>query len=251
MKNIFLIILCLVIVSNKAFGNILDVSRLSDENEFSASFGVGFKTGLNKAGTAETDLGAGKVKELGLELDYSFTDNLSFSFSTDNSYADSQIGIDYKILKTFPLKLHFFSDYGIAWTKKAADGKRIGQNNLDAGFRFHGIAWDDFQWAVKFTGQYVFAESGNFWNFGTSLEAMYYFKEDMAAKIDFEYNFENTNKPIIQYDKSLSVGLIYNINEKAAVHPYLKYHFKTANNKNDILQPDDFWKLTLKFSIEF
>lgn len=251
MKKLTFSILFFTSFSNVALANILDVSRLSDKGEFSVSFGAGFKSGLNKEGTSETDLVAGTIKELGLELDYSFTDDLSVSFSTDNSYSDSQIGIDYKILKNFPLKLHFFSDYGIAWTKNAKTDERIGQNNLDAGFRLHGIAWEDFQWAIKLSAQYVFADTGNFWNFGTALEAMYYFRKNIATKLEFEYTFENVNEPVVIYDRSVSLGVIYNMSEMAAVHPYIKYHFKTANSENDVLQPDDFWKFGLKFSVEF
>lgn len=41
------------------------------------------------------------------------------------------------------------ADYGIAWTKNAKTDVRLGNNNFDFGMRVHGIALQDFQWAVK------------------------------------------------------------------------------------------------------
>lgn len=252
MKKIFFIIpIAFGAVSNSAFGNILDVSRISEMGEFSATFGAGFKSGMNKDGTSETDLTAGTIKEAGFELDYTFTDDLTVSFSTDNSYADSQVGLEWKILKTLPLKFDVFTDYGIAWTKNAKTDERIGQNNFDFGFRVHGVAWEDFQWAFKATGQYVFADTGNFWNFGALIETLYYFSKDIATKVEFEYNFQETNLPVVYYDRAITMGAIYNMSENASVHPYIKYHFKTANSENDKNSPDDFWKFGIKFSVNF
>lgn len=74
----------------------LDVSRLTQSGEFSASFGAAFKTGANSDGTAQTDFMSGRVHELSLDLDYTFLDDWTVSFSTDNDYADSQVGIKWK-----------------------------------------------------------------------------------------------------------------------------------------------------------
>ena len=154
---------------------IFDVSRLTEDKEFSATFGAEFKTGANKDGTGHDDVKSGNIDDVGMEIDYTFLDDWTVSFSTSNDYADSQVGLSYKVLTNKGFKLDLSADYGIAWTKNAKTNQRIGNNNVDAAFRIHGIAGDLFQWAAKVTGTFVFAEPKNFWNVGLTLEGMYYF----------------------------------------------------------------------------
>lgn len=229
----------------------LDVSRLTQSGEFSASFGAAFKTGANSDGTAQTDFMSGRVHELSLDLDYTFLDDWTVSFSTDNDYADSQVGIKWKWVTNQAFKLDLMADYGIAWTKNTKTDVRLGNNNFDFGARIHGVAWRDFQWALKVMGQFVFADPQNFWNINLTAEAMYYFRADMATKVEFEYDFNEISAPVTQYDRSVEFGVIYNMSDTASVHPYIKYHFKNANADNDIDAPDDFWKIGLEFSVEF
>lgn len=229
----------------------LDVSRLTQDGEFSASFGAAFVSGRNNSGDAQTDFSAGRVRELSLDLDYTFADDWTVAFTTDNDYADSQVGIRYKILKTVPLKLDAIADYGIAWTKDSVTDVRLGDNNIKAGLRIHGVAWDDFQWSFKAMGQFVFAEPANFWNVNLDLQAMYYFRPCMATLVEFEYDFLQISRPTTLYDRSVSVGVVYNMSETASVNPYVKYHFKTANANDDKTNGDDYWKIGLQFSVEF
>ncbi len=228
----------------------LDVSHISQSGEFSASFGAAFKTGANRDNTTQTDFLSGRVHELSLDLDYTFLDDWTISFSTDNDYSDSQIGVKWKLIKFHELKIDFMADYGIAWTKNAKTDVRLGNNNFDFGMRVHGIALQDFQWAVKIMGQFVFAEPKNFWNINLTAEAMYYFHPDIAAKFEFEYDFNQISAPITQYDRTIHFGIIYNMSNIASVHPYVKYHFKTDTADNNYI-PDNFWKIGAEFSVEF
>ena len=228
----------------------LDVSRLTQSGEFSATFGAAFKSGENKDGTSQTDITAGRVHELVLDLDYTFLDDWTISFSTDNDYADSQVGIKWKWLTGDSFKLDLMADYGIAWTKNARTDNRIGANNIDFGARIHGVAWRDFQWALKVMSQVVFASPDDFWNINLNTEAMYYFRSDMATKVELEYNFRQIAQPT-QYDRAAEFGIVYNMSGTASVHPYIKYHFKTENADNDNSAPDDWWKFGVEFSVEF
>lgn len=230
---------------------IFDVSRLTQNNEFSASFGAEFKTGANKDGTSHDDVASGNIDDIGLEIDYTFLDDWTVSFSTSNEYADSQVGISYKVLTNKGFKLDLSADYGIAWTKNAATNQRIGNNNIDAAFRIHGIAGDLFQWAVKFTGQFVFAEPKNFWNAGLKLEAMYYFTDNLAAKTELNFSLKEIDAPITLYDRSIKLGAVYNTSDNASVHPYIKYHFKTKNSEHSEVLSDDYWKIGVEFSVVF
>lgn len=230
---------------------IFDVSRLTENNEFSATFGAEFKTGANKDGTAHDDVKSGNIDDVGMEIDYTFLDDWTVSFSTSNDYAGSQVGISYKVLTNEGFKLDLSADYGMALTKNAATGKRIGNNNIETAFRIHGIAGDIFQWALKVRSTFVFAEPKNFWNVGFTLEGMYYFTTNLAAKTELDFSFKEIEAPITLYNRSIKIGVVYNMSETASVHPYIKYHFKTANAENDDLLPDDYWKLGAEFSVIF
>lgn len=252
MKKISVFIITVFAFSSfSARAGILDVSRLTEDGEFSASFGAAFKTGANKAGDAQDDISSGTVEELGLEIDYTFLEDWTLSFATGNDYSDSQIGLSYKILTNNGFKLDFSTNYGIAWTKDAKTDKRIGNNNIDAGFRIHGIAGDVFQWAAKITGQFVFAEPKNFWNAGLILEGMYYFSPDLATKVELKFAFKEIEQPVTLYDRAIKVGVVYNMSNNASVHPYLKYHFKTKNSDHSDILPDDVWEFGTEFSVMF
>lgn len=234
----------------KAAG-IADVSRLTQNNEFSASFGAEFKTGANKSGTGHDDIASGTIDDIGMGLSYTFLDDWTVSFSTSNDYADSQVGISYKVLTYEGFKLDLETNYGIAWTKNAKTDERIGDNNIDAAVRIHGIAGDAFQWAAKVRGAFVWAEPKNFWNWGLTLEGMYYFSADWATKIELNFAFKEINAPITLYDRSIKLGAVYNITDNSAVHPYVKYHFKTKNSEHSEIKPDDDWKFGAEFSVIF
>lgn len=249
---IFLLVFPLIFLHGGAgAGGISDVSRLTEDGEFSATFGAAFKTGMNKEGTASDDFASGSVEELGFELDYTFLSDWTVSFSTGNDYANSQVGLSYKVLTYDGFKLDLSADYGIAWTKNAKTDERIGDNNFDASIRIHGIAGDAFQWAAKVTGQFVFAEPKNFWNLGLTLEGMYYFSDALAAKTEFNFKFKEIEAPVTLYDRSIKLGVVYNMSENASVHPYIKYHFKTKNSEHSAILPDDDWKLGAEFSVVF
>ena len=185
-----------------------------------------------------------------MEVDYTFLDDWTVSFSTSNDYADSQVGLSYKVLTNDGFKLDLSTDYGMALTKNAATGERIGNNNIDAAFRIHGILGDAFQWAAQVKGTFVFAEPKNFWNVGLKLETMYYFTNSLAAKADFNFVFKEIEAPITLYDRSIRVGMVYNMSEDASVHPYIKYHFKTKNSEHTVF-PDDYWKIGAEFAVVF
>lgn len=250
----FIIISWSLLVLYPNFSNaagISDVSRLTEDKEFSATFGAEFKTGANKSGTGYDDISAGTIDELGVEIDYTFLDDWTVSFSTGNDYADSQIGLSYKILTNDGFKLDLNADYGIAWTKNAKTDERIGYNNVDVGIRIHGIAGDTFQWAAKVTGQFVFAEPQNFWNIGFVFEGMYYFSNALAIKSELHFKFKEIEMPVTLYDRSIKAGLVYNMSDDASVHPYIEYHFKTKNSDHSEILPDDDWKLGTEFSVVF
>ena len=230
---------------------IFDVSRLTEDKEFSATFGAEFKTGANKDGTGHDDVKSGNIDDVGMEIDYTFLDDWTVSFSTSNDYADSQVGLSYKVLTNKGFKLDLSADYGIAWTKNAKTNQRIGNNNVDAAFRIHGIAGDLFQWAAKATGTFVFAEPKNFWNVGLTLEGMYYFTMNFAAKAEFHFGLKEIDNPVTLYNRSIKFGGVYNMSENAAVHPYIEYHFKTKNSEHSEIMPDDYWKVGAEFSVVF
>lgn len=230
---------------------ISDVSRLTEDKEFSATFGAEFKTGANKSGTGHDNIASGTIDELGVGISYTFLNDWTVSFSTGNDYANSQVGLSYKVLTYDGFKLDLSADYGIAWTKNAKTDERIGDNNFDASIRIHGIAGDAFQWAAKVTGQFVFAEPKNFWNLGLTLEGMYYFSDALAAKTEFNFKFKEIEAPVTLYDRSIKLGVVYNMSENASVHPYIKYHFKTKNSEHSAVLPDDDWKLGAEFSVVF
>lgn len=230
---------------------IFDVSRLTENNEFSATFGAEFKTGANKSGTGHDDIASGNIDDIGMEIDYTFLDDWTVSFSTSNDYADSQVGISYKVLTNKGFKLDLSADYGIAWTKNAKTNERIGNNNVDAAFRIHGIAGDIFQWAAKVQGTFVFAEPKNFWNVGLTLEGMYYFAANLATKVELHFGLKEIDTPVTLYDRSIKAGVVYNMSETASVHPYIKYHFKTKNIEHSAILPDDYWKFGAEFSVVF
>lgn len=232
-------------------GGIADVSRLTQNNEFSASFGAEFKTGANKSGTGHDDIASGTVDDLGMGLSYTFLDDWTVSFSTSNDYADSQVGVSYKVLTNDGFKLDLETNYGIAWTKNAKTDERIGNNNIESAVRIHGIIGDVWQWAAKVRGAFVWAEPKNFWNWGLTLEGMYYFSDNWATKLELNFTFKEINSPVTLYDRSIKLGAVYNITENSAVHPYVKYHFKTKNSEHSEIRPDDDWKIGAEFSVVF
>lgn len=251
MKKIFAFALILSFYTSFSKANILDVSRISEDGEFSASFGAAFKTGKNKFADANDDFRSGTIEDLGVELDYTFLEDWTISFSTSNNYADSQVGLSYKILTDKGLKLDFSTNYGIAWTKDAVTKERIGANNIETAFRVHGIMGDIFQWAVKVSSQFVFDDPDNFLDLGLTIEGMYYYSENMAVKTELHASFDKIDSGLIWYDRSIKLGAVYNMTEAASVHPFVKYHFKTKNSHHSDILPDDYWELGTEFSVAF
>lgn len=250
-KYFYLCFIVFLVTPVTSYAARLDVSRLTQSGEFSATFGAAFESGQTKNGHARTDWGAGRISQTDLELDYTFADDWTISFSTGNDYSDAEIGMKYKILKTFPLKLDIVSDYGFAFTKNAQTDRRIGANNIDAGFRVHGIAWRNLQWAFKPVVQYVWTDPSNFWNVKLTGELMYYFMQTMAAITKYEYSFVQIGQDGELQHSAATLGLVYNMSDVASLHPYLKYHFRTTNVRPHWREYDDYWKLGIEFSVQF
>lgn len=234
-----------------AYADRLDVSRTSEQGEFSASFGAAFVTGENRTHTHRTDFESGRIHELAWDLEYTFIDRATVSFSTDNDYSDAQVGVKWKILRGRPFKLDVYADYGFAWTRDATTHDRYGHNNLSGAMRLHGILGDGFQWAVKTTGQYVWIDTGNFWNINLTGELMQYLAPDWAIKAAVNYDLVQIARPKTIYKPAASVGVIYNMSPTASVHPYVKYHFSSYGGQNTVGAHDDYWKFAVEFSVEF
>lgn len=250
MRKGIVALLCFISMG-AARANRLDVSRVSIRDEFSASFGVAFVTGENREHTHRTDFGAGRIHELALGLGYTITDRFGVSFSTDNDYADAQVGMKYKILRDRAFKWDIYADYGFAWTKDARTHDRFGHNNVDMATRIHGIIGHGFQWAAKITGQYVWIDTGNFWNINLNGELMQYIHDRWAVKGAFSYDMVQIARPKTIYKPTATIGLIYNMSPTAAVHPYVKYHFTSHGGDNTVGAHDDYWKFAVAFSVEF
>ena len=235
-----------------AHAALFDVSRLTQPGDFSASFGAVFETGNNNTNKNQHDFRSGRIKELGLDLDYTFGGgDWTASFSTDNDYADAQVGLKWKMIKRHAIKLDFHSDYGFAWTHNAGNHARLGYNNVDVAARVHGII-SNFQWAFKVAPMFVWADPKNFWNIDNTLEAMYYFCPDIVAvKAELGYNIIQIDAPETLQDRTTSIGLVYNMSETSSVYPYVKYHFRTRNGHNQVTNGDDYWKIGVQFSVQF
>ena len=250
MQKVLFFVICMA-VCGAANAARLDVSRLTGPGEFSASFGAAFETGNNNTNKNQRDFHSGRIKTLGTELDYTFGNgDWTASFSTDNDYADAQVGLKWKLLKHRALKIDFHSDYGFAWTHNAGDHARLGYNNVDVAARVHGVICD-FQWAVKVAPMYVWARPKNFWNIDTTLEVMYYIWTNTALKAELEYDVIQIDAPTTLQDRTTSLGLIYNMSSTASVNPYVNYHFKTRNGRNQVTNGDNYWKIGIQFSVQF
>ena len=247
----FLALSLFLLGAGGAYADRLDVSRTSEQGEFSAGFGAAFVTGENRRGTHRDDFGAGRIHELALDLSYTFINRASVSFTTDNDYSDAQVGIKWKILRARAFKLDVFADYGFAWTKNAVTHDRLGQNNISTAGRIHGIVGDGFQWAAKATGQYVWADTGNFWNVNLAGELMQYVATDWAIKGAVEYDLVQIARPRTIYKPAVGLGVIYNMSSTASVHPYVKYHLASHGGKNTVGAHDDSWKFAVAFSVAF
>lgn len=231
--------------------DILDVSRPTYTNEFAANFGIAFTSGENRRHTARNDFAAGRIHEMALGLSYTFSPRGTVSFSTDNDYSDAQVGASWDLINDTAFGLNVFGDYGFAFTKNADTHERFGNNNFDFGARVHGTAWEFFQWAFKLSGQYVFADAGNFWNINTTTEAMLYMRKNLAAKAEFNYNLVRVSRGDTVHKPATSLGLVYNMSPTASVHPHVKYHFSSFGGENDVGEHDNFWKIAVAFSIQF
>lgn len=247
----FSVFLFMLVICGAAHAARLDVSRLTQPGEFSASFGAAFETGNNNTNQNQRDFRSGRIKTLGTELDYTFGGgDWTASFSTDNDYADAQVGLKWKMVKRQSIKLDFHTDYGFAWTHNAGDHARLGYNNIDVAARVHGVA-GNFQWAFKLSPQYVWAAPKNFWNIGSKIEAMYYICTDTAIKADLDYGVIQIGMAPTLQDRTTSLGLIYNMSETSSINPYVKYHFKTRNSHHQVTNGDDYWKIGIQFSVQF
>ena len=247
----FLIFIFAVMFCGTARAAILDVSHLTSPGEFSASFGAVFETGNNNTNHNQRDFRSGRIRELGLDIDYTFGGgDWTASFSTDNDYADAQVGLKWKMIKRRAIKLDFHSDYGFAWTHNAGTHARLGYNNVDFAARVHGVI-GDFQWAVKVAPMFVWAEPKDFWNIYNTLEIMYYFLYTTAVKAALDYDIIQIDAPETLQNRTTGIGLVYNMSDGASVNPYVKYHFKTRNGHYQVTNGDDYWQIGIQFSVMF
>lgn len=249
--RIFFGIILIIGICAASRADVGDVSRIVKSGEFSAHFGAAFVTGRTRDGHSQTDFSAGRIHETSLTLDYSPNDFFTVQFSTDNDYSDMQIGALYKIWTTPPLKFEAGVAYGPAWTKRVTDGVRYGRNNVILDMRLHGVRWSRTQWSVKVSPQFVMDDDGNFWNIKISPQIMYYFVQNLAAILGFDYDFLQISRPKTIYNRSVSAEAVYNMSDAASVNPYVKYHFETKDADNELIDCDDYWKLGVSFSVKF
>lgn len=228
----------------------LDISRIKRENEFSVTVGTYYQTGLNAAQTHQTDFKSGSINTDSFDLSFTPTENLSLVFTTSNNYADAAAGVQYKLIKYDSLKLTATADYGFAFFHDAANDARLGDNNVLAGLRIDGVA-GVFQWATSARVQYVWAAPDDFYNIKLVAQAMYYFVPDLAAQLEFDFDFLQINLDDVMYDKTLIVGLVYNFTRSVAVNPFVEYHFRTARLQTDYVSYYDYFQVGVQLSAQF
>ncbi len=228
-----------------------DISKVKEKNDFSGTFGVQYITGLDADNLSQTDFESGRVQQVSLGLDYTFADDWTLLFTTDNNYSDSQIGVQWAFINNKEFGLDFITDYGIAWTKDAATDARFGMNNFDAGFLIHGTTWRNVQWSVQAMGQFVFANPQNFWNINFTGQSLYYFRDDMATLVQFDYNILQIDAPKTLYDRTINVGLMYNISETSSLNPFVEYHFLTENGEDNLINSQNYWEIGAQWSVGF
>lgn len=245
------VLLATIFLATNAFAGSADISKMRNKGDWSTIFGAKYTTGMNEKETSQTDFSAGRIASDNFYLDYTFHDKWTVSFDTDNNYSDSELGIQWVLVKTLPFKLELMGDWGIALTKNAKTDDRFGENNFVFGFNTHGIFSKIFQWYIEATGQYVFADPDNFWTINLSFQGMSYFTKNLAASLAFDYNFLQIGRPKTLFDRSLTLGLIYNITNKISVNPNVQFHFKTKNEKYNLMNSQDYWQIALDFSINF
>lgn len=242
-----LILAFMPVVANAAR---LDISRIKRENEFSVTVGAYYETGLNAARTRQTDFKSGQVDTDSFDLSYTPTENLSLVFTTSNDYADAAVGVQYKLIKYDSIKLTAIADYGFAWSHDAATDDRLGDNNVLAGMRVDGVA-GAFQWGASARVQYVWAVPDDFYNIKLVAEAMYYFVPDLAVQLEFDFDFLQINLSDVLYDKTLTVGMVYNFTRAVSVNPFVEYHFRTAEYQTDYMSYYDYFQIGVALSAQF
>lgn len=228
----------------------LDISRIKREDEFSVTVGAYYQTGMNATNTHQTDFGAGNIDADSFDLSYTPTENISMIFTTSNDYADAAIGLQYKLIKHQSIKLTALADYGIAWTHNASTDNRLGDNNVLFGLRVDGVA-GAFQWAFSVQPQYVWASPRDFWNIKSVAQMMYYFLPDLATQLEFDFDFLQINLSDVMYDKTLTVGMVYNFTKNISVNPYVEYHFHTADYQTDYVSYYDYFQIGVSLSAQF
>ena len=80
---------------------------------------------------------------------------------------------------------------------------------------------------------------------------MYYFAVNMAVKTELNFSFKEIENPVTLYDRSIKLGAVYNMSDTSAIHPFIKYHFKTKNSEHSYILPDDHWSIGAEFSVSF
>ncbi len=228
----------------------LDISRIKRQDEFSVTVGTYYQTGMNATNTHQTDFASGHIDADSFDLSYTPTENISLVFTTSNDYADAALGVQYKLIKRQSIKLTAVADYGFAWMHNAATDNRLGNNNVLAGLRVDGVM-GDFQWATSVRGQYVWMVPHDFWNIKLVAQAMYYFFPDLAAQLEFDFDFLQINLNDVMYDKTLNLGLVYNFTKSISVNPYIEYHFHTADYKTNYVSYYDYFQIGVSLSAQF
>ncbi|MCL1902367.1 MAG: hypothetical protein FWG18_01920 [Alphaproteobacteria bacterium] len=173
------------------------------------------------------------------------------------AFANPEVGINWQVFrpsKSFALDL--IAKYGIAWTKEAATDTRLGNNNVQAGFRMYGDE-GRFQWAVQALGQWVLMEDGfdDMWNILARAEVEFEIVEKVGLNLSGNYNFinlsEDNGAPVI-YDRSAALGVVIDVQPGvAAIQPYMAYHFQTANGDDSTTLNNNFWQFGVKFGVQF
>lgn len=240
----------LVLMTGASYAARLDISRVKRENEFSVTVGTYYQTGLNATRTRQTDFQSGNIEADSFNLSYTPTENLSLVFTTSNDYSDAAVGAQYKLIKSDAFKLTATADYGFAWMHNADNDNRLGNNNVLSGFRVDGVV-GAFQWATSVRAQYVWDVPDDFWNIKLVTQAMYYFVPDLAVQLEFDFDFLQINLNDVMYDKTLTLGLVYNFTKSVAVNPYLEYHFRTAEYETDFVSYYDYFQIGVSLSAQF
>ncbi|MCL2748775.1 MAG: hypothetical protein FWE50_01740 [Alphaproteobacteria bacterium] len=242
------------------------------QNDWALQAGVNFQTGMNESGSDMTRFQSGDFQVGDVKIAYGILDELFVSFDVYQqtfeinpytgtfmvgAFANPELGINWQIFrpaKSFALDV--IGKYGIAWTRDAVTGDRIGMNNVQAGARIYGDE-GKFQWAVQGLAQLAMTPEGmsDWWNLLARAEFEYEIVEKVGLKAEYNFNTYNMSKsnsiPVI-YDQILSLGAVIDVQPGvAAIQPYVAYHFPTTGSGGMPSMSNNFWQIGAKFGIQF